>query len=394
MFTDSEAYHAWADTQPEDVLPADPWSVSYDGEPSPSRADTADEVWPADGACEGDPVSSRAGGEPGAVAPPVVGGRVGGDAQVAVAVADEGVVVAHGPSIRDHAMAQLDITASRNHTNLPKTPRAGRNDYTTSQPVKPGTAYARRRRAGLADGTWRGYVNPDRARTHITRLRDAGLSAEAIAELSGLPRPTIGPLIWATSRHRGHILGTTEDAVLAIRIDYRRINPTRIVSAVGAVRRLQALAVMGWPVPLLAAKAGVTVTAVSRWRRSSRLAAATVVQVMDWYDELAMMYGPSTITRTRALRAGWAPPLAWDDDSIDDPAARPDTGAAGSSVASLAQVVEMLGDGDTIETVARRLDVTEEAIVTACRRNGTTAQRARIAQACAEMRDIRLSLAS
>ena len=58
------------------------------------------------------------------------------------------------------------------------------------------------------------------------------------------------------------------------------------------------------------------------------------------------------------------------------------------------EVVYLLRCGDTIETVARRLGVEEEYIVTVARRKGTPEQRARIAQASEEMRDIRLSLAS
>jgi hypothetical protein len=46
-----------------------------------------------------------------------------------------------------------------------------------------------------------------------------------------------------------------------------------------------------------------------------------------------MRPGPSHRTRARARALGYAPPLAWDDDAIDDPSAQPCPGnhAAGSS---------------------------------------------------------------
>jgi hypothetical protein len=34
---------------------------------------------------------------------------------------------------------------------------------------------------------------------------------------------------------------------------------------------------------------------------------------------MSMLLGPSSQTRARAARLGYKPPLAWDDDTIDDP---------------------------------------------------------------------------
>ena len=42
-------------------------------------------------------------------------------------------------------------------------------------------------------------------------------------------------------------------------------------------------------------------------------------RIADAYDELSMRQGPSVRNR----RLGYPPPLAWDDETIDDPRARP-----------------------------------------------------------------------
>ena len=94
------------------------------------------------------------------------------------------------------------------------------------------------------------------------------------------------------------------------------------VPRVGAVRRVQALLAMGWShheiaaagaanTPRLLTGDGDLVT-VQRWR-----------QVRDVYDRLCMTPGPSPQTRGWAKALGYAPPLAWDEASIDDPGARP-----------------------------------------------------------------------
>lgn len=92
--------------------------------------------------------------------------------------------------------------------------------------------------------------------------------------------------------------------------------------AAGTCRRLQALAALGWPSAAIAARLQVSDAAVIARTTSSRTVdRRTAARVRRVYDELSMSVGPSSITRKRALAKGWVPPLAWDDDTIDDPAA-------------------------------------------------------------------------
>ncbi len=96
-----------------------------------------------------------------------------------------------------------------------------------------------------------------------------------------------------------------------------------LISKVGAVRRLQALMTLGWPRRVLAEEAGYkgdVFSLVLNGRRQT-LTLATHQRIADLYERLCMTPGPSSSTRIRAAKKGWAPPLAWND--IDDPCERP-----------------------------------------------------------------------
>lgn len=73
---------------------------------------------------------------------------------------------------------------------------------------------------------------------------------------------------------------------------------------------------------------GVTGEAVEFLRRSHhRMFRQTAADVAAVYDRLSMIvpdwHRYRTRTRNAALARGWLPPLAWDDDTIDDPTAEP-----------------------------------------------------------------------
>lgn len=101
-----------------------------------------------------------------------------------------------------------------------------------------------------------------------------------------------------------------------------------LIDATGTTRRLRALAVLGWRLEDLAPLLGVVEARIGHLTRSGnptvhRRTAAAVAAV---YERLSMTQGPSARTRALAANRDWSPPLAWDDHTIDDPAARPDSG--------------------------------------------------------------------
>jgi hypothetical protein len=97
------------------------------------------------------------------------------------------------------------------------------------------------------------------------------------------------------------------------------------VPKVGAQRRVQALLWLGWRYQDMEAlidgpmALSATILSAGRW-----VTARNHERIKAMYDQLCMSEGPSRKTRTIARQKGYAPPLAWDEDTIDDPEATPD----------------------------------------------------------------------
>lgn len=144
--------------------------------------------------------------------------------------------------------------------------------------------------------------------------------------------------------------------------------------SVGTARRLQALARLGWPPRELADRLGVASESVQQLRCTGRptVERGTHERVAALYDELAMTPGPSVRARVYAERQGWAPPLAWDDDTIDDPAARPNLGAERPWRAwdGLERDIDILLSRTTPEAAADALGMRAATIAQAATRNG------------------------
>ena len=100
-------------------------------------------------------------------------------------------------------------------------------------------------------------------------------------------------------------------------------------ASIGVTRRLRALNALGYSQDDLAARLGVHYSWVCKLMSTERAQVNkvnpdTVTRVTDLYNQLSMTPGPSERARRAARIKGWAPPLAWDDDTIDDPNAQPD----------------------------------------------------------------------
>lgn len=134
-----------------------------------------------------------------------------------------------------------------------------------------------------------------------------------------------------------------------------------MVDSVGVVRRRQALAAMGYGLPDLAPHFGVTPRAVSNYMRRPRVHRSTLERWRQVYDLLSMTPGPSSKARGEALRRGWLPPLAWDDETIDDPDAVPDLGSRRARTRQdIAEDARFLaGTGMSTHGIAARLQVSE-----------------------------------
>lgn len=176
-------------------------------------------------------------------------------------------------------------------------------------------AYRRDRDAGRPR-----YVDVAPVRVRLQGLVDAHVPVRALGRVTGLSATTVRKIL---DGEQPRVQRATAARVARLSPgDVYANQSTGHVPRVGAARRVQALLALGWPHHALGA-AGIVNSAqiisasgdlitVQRWR-----------QVRDVYDRLSMTPGPSPETRGWAARLGYAPPLAWDEEGIDDPSVMP-----------------------------------------------------------------------
>ena len=95
------------------------------------------------------------------------------------------------------------------------------------------------------------------------------------------------------------------------------------IPSTGTMRRLQALAVIGWSTAEIAARMGSHYRPLQKIRAGERVRVhiSTARRVYDVFEELCMRVRDdraARIVRFRAAANGWLPPLAWDDIDADE----------------------------------------------------------------------------
>lgn len=192
---------------------------------------------------------------------------------------------------------------------------------------------ARARYRAKAYGRYVPRQKAEPIRRHVLALHQAGMSWSQISRASGISVPTLSELRRGL---RSRVAAETARALLAVRAG------TTVreghVDATGTCRRVRALLALGHTVAAQAGWYGTTQDTVDRWMygRVQWVTRQRAEQVRRCYDEFSMTpaapgYGADR-ARRRAARRGWPPPLAWDDERIDDPAAGPATGECDDGV--------------------------------------------------------------
>jgi hypothetical protein len=215
------------------------------------------------------------------------------------------------------------------------------------------SAYETSRVKAHAYGRWDGYVSAARARVHILHLKSQGMGLKRIAAVSEVSQGQLWKLIYGRTRPDGtrvpsrRVMPTTEARILAVTLD---LAGGARVDATGITRRIQAMVTIGWSQASLAGALQIgpsNFTPIVHGRRPT-VTVATAKAVTDLYARLSMT--PNTPDEWRAKSAanrarnyatahGWAPPLAWDDETIDNSDALPDRGASERLAARFDQVV-------------------------------------------------------
>lgn len=198
-------------------------------------------------------------------------------------------------------------------------------------------------------------TSPQRAQVHVQALTaQHGFSVRAIADASGVAAGTISEL------NRGVCSGlkvSTEQLILAVTADQILNRPNRegFVPNIGARRRLQALMAIGYRHRDLSPKLGFN-SALVLSQAGSWISQRKHDKVKEVYELLWATPGPVPLTsRVRVANRGYLPPLAWDDESIDDPSAEPETGDTTKKGEALVEDVEFLvRTGATTEEIEQR----------------------------------------
>ena len=189
-----------------------------------------------------------------------------------------------------------------------------------------------------------------------------------IAAAAGLESSVVWKLIYG-DRGRNlapskRIRPATADAILAVGLD---LAPGARIDSTGTARRIQALCALGYSLSQVGDQVGIlrsNFTDIAHGR--GMVTVATAAAIRDLYDRWSMTIPPTEtrVEKYRVSRAknyakanGWVPPLAWDDDTIDDPSATHDanpTPAPNSTTVDSAAVDRAL-TGD----VADRLSIAD-----------------------------------
>lgn len=250
--------------------------------------------------------------------------------------------------------------------------------------------YRRRRRKLITLGQWHPFMDAQPVREHVLAIRDAGLSPRELESVLGLTRDTFRYMLWGTSGHPPAQKIRREVAEMVLSFwptladfpDTARIDPT------GTRRRVDALMTLGWTRKAMADALGMLHTSLNRAllgeRITARIARAIAALYDQWWNQRPEHHGvlPQYAERTRriAVEKGLMSPLAWDDDTIDDPNAvpmldaetpTPEADPETSAARWLAGESVVLGDAarrlvirhlmewstDPVETIAARLEM-------------------------------------
>jgi uncharacterized protein YerC len=199
-------------------------------------------------------------------------------------------------------------------------------------PCKDNRARRERERAARArHGEQQQFVNAIITVPRIMQLMREDWTYADIAAVSGVAVPSISRIMRGVTKR---VEQETADALLGTLPSMRHRAPEpRKVDATGTIRRIRALVAIGWTFWGISQKAGHGNTWALQVTTSSMVTPTTRDLIARLYDELWATEPPRVTadekrayrrSRSLAVKHGWASPLMWDDDTIDDPGAEPE----------------------------------------------------------------------
>ena len=170
---------------------------------------------------------------------------------------------------------------------------------------------------------------------HIKKLMRNGWGVERIAKEAGVGTSTVSRILYGEPARKIRppktVLGKTSDKILAFNPEKREQRQGTVIETVdstGTKRRIQALVACGYSMTRIADEMGTYKQAITLIMKGERVLLSTAESYKDIYDKLWDVPPPRetpaekkayTTAKKMAEENGWFPPMAWDDDLIDDP---------------------------------------------------------------------------
>ncbi|MET8113741.1 hypothetical protein [Streptomyces prasinus] len=205
---------------------------------------------------------------------------------------------------------------------------------------------------------------------HIKKLHDEyGMSYALIARRASVSDATVTYLVRGITKNPKRDKALRILAVKPADFDAEAIRP-----AIGTVRRIRALYVIGHNPKTIGAAADLDESAVSHLAngRHATVLPATENKIRRAYSKLSTTPGPSEKARQRAAAQKWHGPLSWDD--IDDPNCQPENAGAKfvarrhKALIDPQKVARLTAIGRTAEQIANELGCHKRSVVRARRR--------------------------
>lgn len=238
------------------------------------------------------------------------------------------------------------------------------------------TAEGRRRKLRAFGRQELDRVDAGPVREHMEYLRANGVSLKQLAKVTGLSASAVSAIRYGRTE-RGHdpyprVTKNTAEKILAVKPTMDTMAPGRAIDSTGTVRRLQALITIGWSQARLAEHLGMNSGNFGTLMNSTQCTVKKALAVRaiyerswnkpqtghDWHSKTS-----ATRARNYAAARGWLPPMAWDDDTIDDPATMPDLGVKDKLRDTVGDDVEFLvKTGASRDEIGQRLGRTWDTI--------------------------------
>lgn len=252
--------------------------------------------------------------------------------------------------------------------------------------------YWRHRHRQVAYGRWQTlFVDAGPTRQHLHAFRDLSIGTGQVAKLTGIQKAVLQGIAYGRGGKppTAKVHRKTEARILAmplptVRDSYAMAAPHARVDITGTRRRLRALMAIGYTQIYLGRRISDSkYGAHSLWTDKCAYTNANVAaRAVTLFDEIHLIPGPSARARRWAVKKGWAPPLAWDEDAIDDPASTPIDCTLRIVRKVPADFADIVADhrtlGRTDEQIAERIGMTTDAFQRRLTRLGIT-QRSAVA---------------